>query len=306
MNPKISIIIPVYNVEDYLEQCLDSILNETYSNYEIILVDDGSSDSSPAICDRYSKNYSNVDVIHKRNEGVSVARNVGIEKSKGEYIVFIDSDDWVREDFLKVLDANAGNADLLFFSNVNVCDKELLVTYEIGNFYSDDRKQIEDEILHLFNNLAHHDFYGFTWNKLFRADIIKEHNIRFVPGLSVFEDEIFTNDYVKYIHSMQVLNTPIYYYRKRLDGLTCQRKTTEHFKVLAEKTIEFIAYIHTPEAKIFYLRRAEDFVFSAYLQKDGAGFSFVRKNLLELKQMGHPFPSSRLFKSIVRRLLGRY
>lgn len=99
---KFSVIIPIYKVEQYLEECVDSVLRQNYSNYEIILVDDGSPDSCPIICDKYAEEFDHIKVIHKKNGGLSDARNVGLDISTGEYVIFLDSDDyWEEKDFLK-------------------------------------------------------------------------------------------------------------------------------------------------------------------------------------------------------------
>ena len=115
MHELISIVIPVYNVEKYLKQCLDSIINQTYTNLEIILVDDGSTDNSGTICDYYSKIDKRIRVIHKKNEGQSIARNIGIKVSNGKYIGFLDSDDWVEQDMYRFLIENIEkyNADII-------------------------------------------------------------------------------------------------------------------------------------------------------------------------------------------------
>ena len=102
-NLLISVIVPVYNTEKYLGRCVDSIINQTYTNLEIILVDDGSPDNSPAICDEYAKKDQRIKVIHKENGGLSSARNAGLDIAKGDFISFIDSDDWVEKDLFEVL-----------------------------------------------------------------------------------------------------------------------------------------------------------------------------------------------------------
>ena len=99
----ISVIVPVYNVEKYLDECVNSILDQTYSNIEILLIDDGSTDNSPNICDFYEKQDNRVRVIHQQNGGLSLARNIGIEKSQGDFIVFVDSDDYISTDMLEVM-----------------------------------------------------------------------------------------------------------------------------------------------------------------------------------------------------------
>ncbi|GMO37902.1 MAG: hypothetical protein Ta2B_17610 [Termitinemataceae bacterium] len=115
--PVISVIIPVYNVEHYLRRCLDSVLAQTFTDFECILIDDGSPDKSPAICDEYAKKDSRFVVIHQANAGVSAARNAGLDIAQGEWITFVDSDDWIEPDMLRVLYQNAVKHQ----SDVSVC-----------------------------------------------------------------------------------------------------------------------------------------------------------------------------------------
>lgn len=114
-NYKISVIIPVYNVEKYLKRCLDSVINQAYKNLEIILVDDGSSDGSSDICDKYAKKDNRITVFHKENAGVSSARNIGLENCSGDYISFIDADDWIEKGFYEYVNSNLNDNDLLIF-----------------------------------------------------------------------------------------------------------------------------------------------------------------------------------------------
>ena len=130
MNPLISLVIPVYNVEKYLDKCMESVLAQTYDNYEVILVDDGSTDNSGKMCDEYAERDSRVTVYHQKNSGVSVARNVGIENAKGEFISFIDSDDWVDESYLEKL----VNAQIKYNADLTIC--------EYTNVYADGRPNV--------------------------------------------------------------------------------------------------------------------------------------------------------------------
>ena len=131
----ISIIIPIYNVEKYLEKCLDSILNQTYKNLEIILIDDGSTDNSPNICNSYCEKDKRIKIIHKNNEGVSSARNKGIELSKGKYIVFIDSDDYVSNEHIEVL------YDCIISNNVDLVISNLIDISEDGIILNNEEKE---------------------------------------------------------------------------------------------------------------------------------------------------------------------
>ena len=113
-----SILIPVYNTEDYLEACIESVLNQDFQDYEIVLVDDGSLDRSPEICDCYAKNYYNIRVIHKKNEGLFLARKTGVENASGQYLLFLDSDDMFRDDALQLLKKciDTNGSDLILFN----------------------------------------------------------------------------------------------------------------------------------------------------------------------------------------------
>ena len=117
-SPKISIIVPVYNVEQYLENCINSVLNQSFRNFQLILVDDGSKDSSGEICDRFVLKDSRVKVIHKPNAGVSAARNAGIDIATGQFICFIDSDDWIESEYLQKIVDEIYDFDILFFGSV--------------------------------------------------------------------------------------------------------------------------------------------------------------------------------------------
>ena len=117
-NQTFSIIVPVYNVEQYLENCINSVLNQSYRNFQLILVDDGSKDSSGEICDRFAQKDSRVKVMHKQNAGVSGARNTGIEIATGQFICFIDSDDWIESDYLQKIVDEIYDFDILFFGSV--------------------------------------------------------------------------------------------------------------------------------------------------------------------------------------------
>lgn len=117
LSPIFSIIVPVYNVERYLRKCIESILNQSFANFELLLVDDGSTDNSGRICDEYANGDSRIKVIHKVNEGVSIARNTGINMATGALVTFIDSDDWIEDDYLQTIFDEGGDSDILFFGS---------------------------------------------------------------------------------------------------------------------------------------------------------------------------------------------
>ena len=209
----ISVIIPVYNTEKYLEMCIESVLSQTYKNIEIILIDDGSNDKSPEICDKYADEYTNIKVCHKKNEGVSVARNTGIEMASGEYLMFLDSDDLYEPDAVRRLYSAIGTAQL--------------AVGDYNNYYmSADRKErikspfgsgtAEISINEYLDKMAVHTiecYFGSNWNKLYLKKIIDENNIRFNVGESYAEDFMFNVDYLKYISRVSVTDAVINNYR---------------------------------------------------------------------------------------------
>ena len=211
-NDLISIIIPVYKVEKYLEKCIESVLKQTYTNLQIILVDDGSPDNCGKICDEYAKKDPRIEVIHKVNGGLSDARNVGIAKAKGKYIGFVDSDDYIKEDMYEILInlIKEYDADVSICNLYDVIDgKEYIKNNENGiQEYS--RLEILKEVL-LDKNIQ-----SYAWNKLYKKELFDE--IKYPIGKK-YED-IGTTFYVfEKCNKIVVTSEPEYYYLKRSDSL---------------------------------------------------------------------------------------
>lgn len=190
----ISIIVPVYNAEQYLHRCIDSILTQSYINFELLLVDDGSPDNCGAICDEYATQDSRVRVLHKENGGVSSARNLGLDNAKGEWITFVDSDDWVESEFLEKMMATA-DAELVVGGNVRPSGElkqatdKLYDTASMADFLEE----------HLNGSLLRA-----PWGKLLRYSIIEHYHIRFDEHIRFGEDTIFI---YKYLCQCQVVST---------------------------------------------------------------------------------------------------
>lgn len=210
MNRKIeiSIIIPAFNAEKYIEKCIKSALNQTFKNIEIIVVDDGSTDRTPQICDDIAVIYNNVKVYHIPNSGVAAARNLGIEKTSGDYIQFIDSDDTIAPSLTEQLYINMINHK----ADISLCGFYLL---------SNDTAQIikpkrgKEDIKRFTNTMEYwliSPVIGSPCNKLFSREIIEANNIRFPNGISFAEDYIFNINYFKYINSFFCVDKPLYYY----------------------------------------------------------------------------------------------
>lgn len=234
---KLSIVIPVYNADKYISRCLESIVSQdTKHRYEVLLIDDGSSDNTSEICDEYTQRYRYIKTIHKQNEGVSVARNVGIEMAQGEYITFVDSDDWVTSDYVETILTQINGRDLLFFSHNRFGGDGHII--EQCHPYRDCVGILETENFLLHLKAEQYECFGFTWNKCFRTDIIRNNNIRFIPGLNVREDEVFTNTYCRNISSVKFLQERLYFYRELSTGLTYSLKRTKDWMLLCQKLDE--------------------------------------------------------------------
>ena len=230
-----SIIIPVYNADKYIEKCIESIISQDRNKFEIIVVDDGSTDNTGIICDKYSNKYSNIKVFHTENKGVSRARNLGLSEAIGDYILFVDADDWVTSDYIDVISKEIEGVDLLFFSNNRVID-EKIIKQSYGDAYAENRAETEELILNI--KKQKYEYFGFTWNKCFSRNIISKNNILFVNDLSVREDEVFTNIYCSYVNSIKFIKKILYNYREQTTGLTCKKKSQDEWKLLCKSLDE--------------------------------------------------------------------
>lgn len=198
----VSVIVPIYNSKNYLKKCVLSILNQTYTNIEVILIDDGSSDGSSKICDDFAIQDNRVKVVHIPNGGVSNARNVGIQHATGEYIAFVDSDDYIDEDFLETLvkGMQKNSSDLCVSA---LSPERLGSSFEIRI-----APDYEKELLFLFQNFL---LFG-PMVKLYRAEMIRKHRISFPKGISYGEDLLFNLDYLSVIDRICYINQCGYHY----------------------------------------------------------------------------------------------
>lgn len=204
----ISIIIPVYKVEKYLEKCIQSVINQTYKNIQIILVDDGSPDNCGKICDEYAKKDHRIEVIHKSNGGLSDARNKGLEIAKGEYIGFVDSDDYIEADMYEVLynSLKQYNADVSICNFYTVSQEKIAIKNADNGIKEYNRIEILKEIL-LDNNIQ-----SYAWNKLYRKDLFDE--IKYPVGKK-YEDIGTTFYLLEKCNKVVVTGKPEYYYINR-------------------------------------------------------------------------------------------
>lgn len=203
----ISVIVPVYNVEKYLKECLDSICRQTYKNLEIILIDDGSNDLSGKICDEYLKKDCRIKVIHTENKGVCSARNIGMEKAKGKWITFVDSDDWIEEEFCEELyrEIIKENCD------VALCGYYRVIGKNREKINCNIKEKFVNSNQYLIKSLNPQTGYGFSHMKLYRSECIR--NVKFNEKLVVGEDALFNEMISENIKKGVMVSKPLYNYR---------------------------------------------------------------------------------------------
>lgn len=275
-NPLISVIVPVYNVQEYLVQCVESLVHQTYNNIEILLVDDGSTDDSGLICDKYADEYENIYVYHKTNGGLSSARNYGIDKANGEYLSFIDSDDFVDTDLYRILinAINDNSADVVIFGFCNYYSKEKIVKMNlkensITTYYGLDAN------LRLYTDFS-------SCNKLYRKGVFD--NIRFPEG-KLYEDARTTYRIAEIINSLIVIPEYIYYYRQRETGIMGTFSTDNYLDRVSvwSEIYEFEKNKFSDEELQYILQRKNQLVLELiFTTFKNQFFSFDKKLMKEL------------------------
>ncbi|MBP3818877.1 MAG: glycosyltransferase family 2 protein [Butyrivibrio sp.] len=282
MGPLISVIIPVYNVEEYLKECIDSVINQTYQRLEIILVDDGSSDASGKICDEYVKEDNRIKVIHKENGGLSDARNMGLDVCCGEYISFVDSDDWIStkmfERLVQVIKKE--KADVVFFHSAYVYGKSI----KSSSF--DKYKVLENK-----HDMIKEMFVGKGQTiaaclKIYHRRIFD--NNRFLVG-KTNEDAFIILDIIERTNRMVIIPDVLYYYRQRIGSITRTKKWNKNIMdtVLAYKYNMDIITNKYPES----IDAAEKRLLWAYCisLSLAAGTVDYQEHLVEIDELRHEF-----------------
>lgn len=213
---KVSILVPVYNSEGYLSRCIDSLLAQDEKSFEIILVDDGSTDNSPQLCDEYANKYSNIKALHISNSGPATAKNKGLEIAEGEYVSFIDSDDAVEPDMYTKMIENATkhNADIVCCSYRQVDEQ--------GN-KSEQPTTGKEYVLNQEEAVAHmlvkDKIFSQNWTKIFRRDMLQDNGVSFIDGLKTDEDILFNLDAMVHCNTVTVVDEPLYVYTYRKQSL---------------------------------------------------------------------------------------
>ena len=219
-HPKISVIIPVYNAEKYISRCVDSILSQTTDDFELLLIDDGSQDSSGNICDNYSLADKRIKTIHKSNGGVSSARQCGLDNSTGEYVIHIDSDDWIEPHMFQTL---------ISFADKNQADIVIFDFYRVSKNSIDHIIQKPSSFDHIsvLRDIVSGRLYASCWNKLVRHSIINRYDVTFPEGVNLGEDKCFLAKLLINNISIAYLPSPLYYYDVVVNSSSLVRNITK-------------------------------------------------------------------------------
>lgn len=207
--------MPAYNAQNYLDECIQSIILQSFTQWELIIIDDGSTDKTPQICDMYSKSEERITVLHKGNAGVSVARNIGIEHAKGKYIAFVDADDILSIDSLKLRVNTIKNSEMAIAA-YETFDKSGSIIDKMPECkcFKWNKKQALRNIL-VSGEIG---YQGYLWNKLFKRTIIIENNLKFVPEIAYNEDRLFCISYLMHCSNVNLSNEIVYKYRLNENG----------------------------------------------------------------------------------------
>lgn len=262
-SPLVSVIVPVYNAEKYLSTCLDSICNQTLRDLEIIVVNDGSTDASGKIAEEYMAKDDHIRIIHKRNGNPGATRNLGLEIVKGEYVGFIDGDDWIEKEMYETLLESA------------IENKSDLVVCGVSVDYTRDKRTIKqqykaiennpDKLLDLYFNLTAKNLFSYPVNKLYRTSFIRKYTLRF-PEVLPYEDLVFNLKYYMRISSISILPDLFYHYIRREEISAAGAYSTNHLEAcgIAEDTFRFFFNVYNYNGiaveKILRERKIKDYI----------------------------------------------
>ena len=264
--PLVSIIVPVYNAEESLMRCVESICTQTYQNIEVILMDDGSTDDSLLLCRQCAYRDGRVNVLTQTNSGVSAARNNALLSATGKYIQFVDSDDWIDENMtaLMVQRAEQYQADLVISHFCRVEGEKISVHGIFSTSECMDQRTFTDKLIH---NPA--DFYfGVMWNKLYRREIITQHRIFCQEQLNWCEDFLFNLTYILHAQRFCAIRTPLYYYVKNDKSLTASTLNPYNTVAIRRQLFEYYK-VFCDELGLFEVNKKQIYKFLISTAKDG-------------------------------------
>ena len=289
-NGLISVIIPVYNVEKYLQECVDSVLSQTYENYEIILIDDGSTDSSGAICDEFAVGNEKIKVIHKENGGLSHARNTGLSLAQGEYIYFLDSDDYLDDNAFSLMleRIEKENADFLFFDAHSFNDEGR--DFNIPQNYIRKKHYVSSKGIEMLAELyKNKDFHSAVQLFFFRKSFLQKENLTFLNG-AVYEDVLYAYQAFCKAECVAHINCPIYFRRYRENSIMTSHKNIHHFESIVRIFGELNLFSSTEYSELLavqksYLSRCAFNIFNVYEKLSSKDKKIFRNTLDTAKKI---------------------
>lgn len=285
MNALVSIIVPIYNTEVYLAICVQSIIMQSYKNIEIILLNDGSTDASFAICKKLAEKDKRIKVVNNSNHGVSFTRNLGLKIAKGEFVAFIDSDDAIHPYYIEKLIAPLINSDL----NLSVCRYQYVDNFRNINIQEKRQVNNSNEIKNVIDDfyelcLMGGILYG-PWAKIYKKEIIDKYHILFDERISNGEDQLFNFLYYQHVEKIAFINEKLYFYNRRDNGLskTKTKKSLEDLYKVRETLISFLQEYHVSHfAGIICEHCITDL--ADYVSVDNDGYTQYKKRVQKVKK----------------------
>lgn len=243
MDKDVSIIVPVYNVKKYIERCVNSLINQTFTNIEIILVDDGSTDGSELICDKYAEKDSRIRVVHKTNGGLSDARNTGMNLALGRYILFVDSDDYIDKNAIQKLltVANKYNAEIVEAKAIAKSEEGELDSFASINI---EENKIYDGVEYALARIKNHCFYAAAPFKLYNLNFLKKHELKFKYG-RLHEDELWNPQVILRAKKIVFIDYPFYYYDISRENSIMSSITIKNIESVFENCYELVDFYKT-------------------------------------------------------------
>lgn len=287
--PLISIIVPIYNIEQYLRQCINSVLDQSFTDYELILVDDGSPDNCGTICDEYAAKDKRIIVIHKENGGVSAARNAGLDIAAGEYIYFLDGDDFIDNNLLQTVYARLrADVDMLIFNYRDFHDNGMTVERKFHGPQTFDLQEKEKKRQFILREILPYKVGWEPWNRIYSRDIIEKYHVRYETGEYYAEDLYFFLCYSAHANKIVTIEDSLYNYRIRNGSTMSKQKNCLHLGRYNELGKALLAYFRKWDECSFL---AEDFHTIHYM--------LVASRLIpEYNNLGLPAPE---FREMVRK-----
>lgn len=299
---KISIIVPIYNVEKYLKRCIDSILAQNYTDFELLLIDDGSTDKSGNLCDEYKLKDARIRVFHKENGGVSTARNLGLQNASGEWITFVDSDDYIENDYLYKLYKNLSTSELVVSAYIYESTKENVIE-KLSN---------ENIIISSgnLNDLLMRGAFMTPICKLFSRDIITNNNIKFDDKIHSGEDTLFVYTYLYYVTNVTTIENVLYHYCITGSGLSTKVLKLNEYNYMLDSFYERLKYFEEKYVDYDMSLRYVYIVFEIFLKLINNSNSYSRnffvrkktyKKILESKHFNYLLKDHKVLSKGVKR-----